>query len=1184
MSTHSATKYISVRRNRDYSTHFKWTGELNAAVLNFYTKARNENSKGYMSVLKQLWDSSYPNFTNVNKRTLRERAAFLLKKRSNVALSEQRTNHNSVQPNPVSAAEDSETLAAIVMPIICSTEPISETIVAQQTLLSTEHPKTTSAIISAPESIAAISLGNHSLLADLRERFKKFIELFKNQPLNKRIYHTKFARTLPKEHICALNTILEEYIGDEQLSLWDLNCATYAGALAILERMNCLKERDRIAQPRDTKRPWVTQRETRINTLRRKISHLTVAVECLIKGPSSSTHRQQKIIAQAKKNYGSLNPERLRAKLGQLKHELRAEITRLQDDITRADRSRINYLFHSNPKLIYRKWRGEQFTVNNPPNEEEIHTFWAGIWSTPTTPNLETPWHKQLSDSYCKNATSKHYAITSVIMSEMLKKMPNNRSPGYDLITGYWIKSFTSLHKPLQAQLSNLKDGTVDMPDWLATGRTTLIPKNSDTHATNNYRPIACQNTTYKLYTSILNHFIEDHCAVNNILYPEQAGGKKGSWGCTDQLLINKMIMEEIKIHQRNAFFMWFDYKKAFDSVPHAWIRRALELAKLPSDITTAISNLMKSWKTRVCLNTPMETIQTGCINYENGVLQGDCLAMMLFILSINPLSHLLQAVDGYAAGPPGARETKITHLLFVDDLKTFDSGLTQAEEKLRVITEFTRDIGMQFGQEKCAYLNIEKGKRKQIGLTIEINNLKLRELDDNDTYRYLGLDEDLSYTGPLNKNRVTHEYYLRLKKIWRSNLNAANKVRAHNCFAMPLLTPTFGLLDWTKSEVHEIDIKTRKLLTMLGAFHRNSDVDRLYVSRRDGGRGLCSVLDTFYSRIISLSQHISGSSKHNVFMARVSMHEQEGLVEIARNLCSSLEIPIPESGETSQSTANTVKSKLKKKHASAWEQKAVHGYLNRKTNTSVTDLASSNSWTKSHKMTSHVEGYLCAIQEQEIATRQLIQRRLGATDPTAAVCRHCSNQPEDIAHIVGSCPKLAPTMYLPLRHNEVAKSLYHAVARTFDPLATYKNPERTSAIGPLEVWWDVRIKTAPKVPNNKPDMVIWNHDLKECTIVEVGVPLDVNVPRTESEKAEKYTPLMLGLQRLYPKFKIQVVPIVIGATGHITKNLKRHLVQLGFKEREVNPVISKLQERAIMGTVKIVKSALAKVPNSTVK
>jgi hypothetical protein len=119
-------------------------------------------------------------------------------------------------------------------------------------------------------------------------------------------------------------------------------------------------------------------------------------------------------------------------------------------------------------------------------------------------------------------------------MKEMIAKMPNNRSPGYDLITGYWIKSLSALHRPLLAQLSSLKAGTTDMPTWLATGRTTLVPKNSDTHATNNYRPIACQNTTYKLYTSILNHFIEDHCTRNNILYPEQAGGK---WAAGDALI-----------------------------------------------------------------------------------------------------------------------------------------------------------------------------------------------------------------------------------------------------------------------------------------------------------------------------------------------------------------------------------------------------------------------------------------------------------------------------------------------------------------------------------------------------------------------------------------------------------------------------------------------------------------------
>ena len=399
----------------------------------------------------------------------------------------------------------------------------------------------------------------------------------------------------------------------------------------------------------------------------------------------------------------------------------------------------------------------------------------------------------------------------------------------------------------------------------------------------------------------------------------------------------------------------------------------------------------------------------------------------------------------------------------------------------------------------------------------------------------------------------------------------------------MPLLAPTFGLLEWTKAEIEDLDIKTRKLLTMLGAFHRNSDVDRLYIPRRDGGRGLCSVMDMFYSRIVSLSHHITVSSESNILIAKVTMHEQERLLKTARNICSSLEIPAPERGTTTRSFSRIVKAQFTKKHALAWEQKTMHGYLNRK-NTSDTDYISSNSWTKSHKLTSHVEGYLCAIQEQEITTRQLTQKRLRNSDPAAGICRHCHSHPEDISHIVGSCPKLAPTMYLPLRHDEVAKSLFHALAQNCDPKFPYKNPEGASTTGSMEIWWDARVKTAPKVPNNKPDMLIWHHQLKQCHIVEVGIPLDINVPRVECQKADKYTPLMLALQRLYPDFNFKIIPIVIGATGHITKNLRKHLIELGIKEENSRALISRLQERAIMGTVKIVKSALRNATKNTTK
>ena len=70
-----------------------------------------------------------------------------------------------------------------------------------------------------------------------------------------------------------------------------------------------------------------------------------------------------------------------------------------------------------------------------------------------------------------------------------------------------------------------------DFPAEIVLGKTVLIPKHENTKTAKNYRPIACLNLTYKLYTSCLNLFIQDHCELNKIVTDEQAGGKKGHMG-----------------------------------------------------------------------------------------------------------------------------------------------------------------------------------------------------------------------------------------------------------------------------------------------------------------------------------------------------------------------------------------------------------------------------------------------------------------------------------------------------------------------------------------------------------------------------------------------------------------------------------------------------------------------------
>ena len=325
---------------------------------------------------------------------------------------------------------------------------------------------------------------------------------------------------------------------------------------------------------------------------------------------------------------------------------------------------------------------------------------------------------------------------------KVLRKMPNNKAPGRDCITAFWVKYLSSLHGHLRKLFTEVWEGNIQLPSWIIKLKTILLAKNNETRNPKNYRPIACLNITYKLFTGILNQFLEDHCITNDIIAIEQAGGEKGSWGCTDQLLINKMVMEEIKKNRRNAFLMWFDYKKAFDSVPHSWIIKALELAKVPKQIIDNIKILMQHWSTEVILQTENGTLMTELISYLTGCLQGDSLSLLIFEICTNPLSFLLRKnSEGYRIGKSNERNEPISHLVFVDDLKTFAINRTNALKQLEIITTFSNDIGMSFGSDKCAYMHIQDGKRCIKGETIKTNGLDLKELAISESYKYLGQD-----------------------------------------------------------------------------------------------------------------------------------------------------------------------------------------------------------------------------------------------------------------------------------------------------------------------------------------------------------------------------------------------------------------------------------------------------------
>ena len=89
-------------------------------------------------------------------------------------------------------------------------------------------------------------------------------------------------------------------------------------------------------------------------------------------------------------------------------------------------------------------------------------------------------------------------------------------------------------------------------PQWFTQGTTYLLPKPSKTNIPKNYRPIIYLSALYKILTSIVTERTYIFLDANNILPSEQKGCKKRSCDCKDQLLINKMLLENSGSCHRN--------------------------------------------------------------------------------------------------------------------------------------------------------------------------------------------------------------------------------------------------------------------------------------------------------------------------------------------------------------------------------------------------------------------------------------------------------------------------------------------------------------------------------------------------------------------------------------------------------------------------------------------------------
>ena len=248
-------------------------------------------------------------------------------------------------------------------------------------------------------------------------------------------------------------------------------------------------------------------------------------------------------------------------------------------------------------------------------------------------------------------------------------------------------------------------------------------------------------------------------------------------------------------------------------------------------------------------------------------------------------------------------------------------------------------------------------------------------------------------------KEKVKPEYLRRVRKFLEAKLNGGNKIKGINTWAVSLLKYSTAFIDWNCTELTQLDRITRKLMTMHDTLHPKSNVDRLNIPRKEGGRGLQDVKETVKLTNLGLENYVKES--------------RERLLATARSVDINLM-------ESIQETAIETRKQKKEERTISSEEKMLHGQFVRQNK----EVGNQDrwQWLRNWSLKCETESLIFAAQEQAIRTN-VIKGKIDKSQEQTK-CRMCSKADETINHIVSECAKLAQREYK-RRHDWVGRRIH---------------------------------------------------------------------------------------------------------------------------------------------------------------
>jgi len=225
--------------------------------------------------------------------------------------------------------------------------------------------------------------------------------------------------------------------------------------------------------------------------------------------------------------------------------------------------------------------------------------------------------------------------------------------------------------------------------DWKTAHVKALFKKGSREEAAN-YRPISLTCIPCKMMEKIVRDHIVNYMTTNR-MFSDSQYGFRSLRSCALQLLEVMETWTEWLDDGKSFDCVYYDFRKAFDTVPHARLIKKLQSYGIDGEILDWIKTFLHQRKQRVVVNKDMSKWS----DVTSGVPQGSVLGPTLFLIYINDIEDMIES----------------TIRLFADDTKLFNitetpSDNEQIQRDTDRLSKWSDTWLLKFNTDKCSTLH----------------------------------------------------------------------------------------------------------------------------------------------------------------------------------------------------------------------------------------------------------------------------------------------------------------------------------------------------------------------------------------------------------------------------------------------------------------------------------------------